>query len=161
MDRFAPGVEFVALGEGRTAYWRFLADLWRAGESFIIVEQDVEIHAGVVRALTYCPELWCVFPYQGPRNYGDGSFPVFDQALGCTRFRASLMIDHPALFDAIGAGDSDPTRARYWQGLDSQVAASLRSLGHRAHAHLPPATHHHRYPAGCACGDEDCEESAR
>lgn len=148
LERFTPACEYVALGSNPTAYWSLLDRLWPQRESFVLVEHDVEIHEGVLRALTYCPKPWCVFPYAGPANYGPGGGVLFDQALGCTRFRSSLLVTSPGVISGIDAKSHD------WRGLDARVAGALRSLGHRPHVHWPEVLHHHRYPTGCACGRE-------
>src|SRR6185437_4434063 len=66
LERYAPNTEFVALGENTSAYWPMLCRLWSEREPFVLVEHDVEIHERTIRALTYCPQPWCVFPYPGP-----------------------------------------------------------------------------------------------
>lgn len=144
LETHAPHAEKVQLGSGPIAYWSLLADLWHAGGSFILVEHDVEIHERVVRTFTHCPKPWCTFPYAGPND-------LFYEALGCTRFRSTLIGTLPALLDSI-----DPKR-RDWRGLDSQIAGALRAAGHRPHVHWPEVLHHHRYPSGCACGRDHNE----
>lgn len=161
LEEFAGTVEYVKLGEHRSAYWRLLRELWAAKWSFIVIEHDVEIHERTIRALTHCPRPWCLFPYSGPRDYGDGSDTLFYQALGCTRFRSSLMVEHPALIDRIGDGANDVEREHDWRGLDGRIAGALHAAGVQEHVHWPAVLHHHAYPAGCSCGDDHCEERSR
>jgi hypothetical protein len=157
LERYAPHAEFFGLSEHQDAYWRLLDTLWTQAESFILVEHDVEIHERAIRSLTYCPRPWCLFPYSGPRS--DGGDSLFYMALGCTRFRSSLMVDHPDLISGIGTGQPprfDIATFRNWRGLDGAIGGRLRERGEKPHIHWPEVLHHHDYPKGCACGT-DCE----
>jgi hypothetical protein len=161
LERFAKQATYVRLGDGRTAYWQLLDRLWREARSFILVEHDVEIHERAIRVLTRCPQPWCLFPYSGPRVYGDGGDTLFYGALGCTRFRAQLMVNHPSVVSDIGQIERsgiEPATYRDWRGLDGRILSTLGGLGYKPHVHWPAVLHHHLYPSGCSCGDDDCEE---
>jgi hypothetical protein len=151
LAKYCRHAEPVRMGNGPTAYWELLCRLWDAKEAFTIIEHDIELHDKVVRPLTYCKEPWCVFPYGGPPQRPDAAGVIhppmlITTGLGCTRFRASMMRDHPNFMSELG-----PT---YWQALDSHIHGRLDGLGYKRHLHYPAVTHHHDYPAGCACGQE-------
>lgn len=160
LELYAPSAEYIKLSEAQDAYWALFDSLWSARESFIVIEHDIEIHERVIRSLTYCPEPWCLFPYSGPPS--NGGDPLFYMALGCTRFRSNLMVDHPDLVSGIGLGQPprfDIATFRNWRGLDGGIGGRLRERGHKPHVHWPAVLHHHDYPVGCACG-QDHEEGA-
>lgn len=119
-------VERVALNSDPDAYWRFLRDLWRFGEDFLIVEQDIVLPDGAVTAFESCPRDWCAQPY-----FMWGTWGAWH---GAVRYRASLTRQYPDLPDAI--------TKRHWQSLDSAWINQLRLLGlNEAHWHWPPALH--------------------
>jgi len=94
-------------------------------------------------------------PLPRTRNYGQSTTgALFDQALGCTRFRAALMRACPAAISGIGADAIDVHRERDWRGLDGRITGALRQGGYEPHVHWPAVDHHHEYPMGCACGRE-------
>ena len=148
LSRYAPDAELIDLGTRHDAYRELLEELWQDGESFLIVEQDVEIHEAVIPELGACQEPWCLYAY----NIGWPPAPV-RSALGCVRFSAHLLAEYPnAIADL-------PVRG--WNQLDSMIYPRLREAGFRPHEHEPLVAHHHRYPAPggkrCACGEEDCD----
>ncbi len=145
-------VQFVKMGTDPEAYWRLLLSLW-AGDSFILIEHDVEVHEEVVQTLTYCPQPWCVFPYRGPPR-PDGEATLFTHALGCVRFRSTLTQKYPGIVANVGEGALRHEKPRDWRGLDGRMAGALSAANVRPHVHLPEVLHHHDYPAGCACGSE-------
>lgn len=151
LARYAPDADLIDLGNRSDAYHGLLAELWGSGESFAIVEQDIEIHETVIPELGTCHEPWCVFAY----NIGWPAAPV-GSALGCVRFSARLLAEIPNAMAGL------PVRG--WQQLDWALAARLREAGHEPHVHEPLVAHHHRYvsPGGthCACGEDDCDERA-
>lgn len=141
----------IDLGTRHDAYRDLLAELWAEGESFLIVEQDIEIHEAVIPGLERCQEPWCLHAY----NIG---WPpaLVGSALGCVRFSDRLLSEFP------GAIAGLPVRG--WQQLDSAIYPRLREAGYRPHVHEPPVAHHHRYPAPggsrCACEEDDCDARA-
>lgn len=139
----APDAEMLYLGTRHDSYRDLLADLWAAGDSFLLIEHDVEIHDRVIPELDACPEPWCSFPY--PVGSPDG---MIDSSLGCTRFTADLLAAVPDMIDRLPVRD--------WRRLDCELAPRLRQAGFVPHVHHPAVKHHHVYPAPggnrCACG---------
>ena len=149
-----PSAEYRKIGTDRTGYWQMLTHLWAQGESFILVEHDVEIHGSVFPEFLNCWRPWCVFPYSGPPILGGGLGAPFERALGCTRFRSDLLREHPQLISSIGLDWRRPEEHRDWRGLDARIASALDQAGEVPHVHSPPVRHHHQYPQGCACGED-------
>ncbi len=149
----APQAEYVDLSDNDHAYWRLMSRLWAAAESLLIVEEDVEIHAGVIPQLEACPSPWCLFPHElrfpawitlpdgtagyiPPERRFVGQF--FALQLSCTRFSGELMREHPDIVTGI------PEACRHWLGLDSHIGAELTRRGVSGpHVHSPPVPHHH------------------
>jgi hypothetical protein len=130
-----------------------LLQLWAAGEPFLLIEHDIEIHERVVRSLRYCPRPWCAFPYSGPGFHSNGD-PMLRESLGCTRFSAKLMRDEPDLL-AVAAAMSQGLAAGDWRRMDASISPTLKQRGYVVHVHAPPVLHHHLYPnEGCACGGD-------
>lgn len=147
----APSCERIWVGGSDYAYWQLLADLWAAGESFTIVEHDIEIGRGTLPAFEGCGELWCTFPYNGPA-FGDGSDPLLYGSLGCTRFSAVLLAAVPEMMQLVGS-IADGVPAGDWRRNDCLLLGHLRQAGFEPHVHWPAVAHHHMYPPyGCACG---------
>lgn len=140
LNRYAPGHERVRIDPADSeAYWRLLAEQWRAPGDLIVIEQDVGIRAGVVEALFACREPWCGFPYAIGKQ--------MLVCLGCTRFTAQLKAAEPDLLDAVGEDGTGGLPARVWQRLDVRILDHLRARGYRQHEHAPSVAHYHRYPA--------------
>lgn len=145
----APDSERFDVSTNPESYWRLLSDLWSGGDGFLLVEHDIEIHSSVLPECG-CPEPWCVWPYAGPAG-PDG--PLLVQALGCVRFSTDLIRAEPDLMSEVGS-ISQGLPARDWRRLDVTIAPVLRARGYVPHLHDPPVAHHHRYPAGCSCGED-------
>jgi hypothetical protein len=126
----------VELKPHHEAYYWFLGQMWEAGKSFLLVEQDIEVHASVPKVV-YCPEPWCVF------GYTQGGDQFFYHCLGCVRFSAKLI---GALPNAI----SD-LPVRHWRRLDAELIPYLLRAGYTPHIHEPPVLQHHVYNGRCAC----------
>ena len=143
LHRHAPQAEIVDLGGEHDAYYRLLRSLWEAGESFLIVEHDIEIHAGVIPGMLACAGDWCVFGY-----YGAGTPPEpLEHSLGCTRFAAPLLARQPGLMASLPVRD--------WRRLDCEMFPALLTAGERRCVHQPMVDHHHVYPGmACSCGKE-------
>lgn len=150
LSQHAPDTEMHYLGNRHDAYRELLEDVWRAGDSFLVVEHDIEIHAGVVPEAQACPEPWCAWPYV----VGSDPDGFIEASLGCTRFSADLLRDVPNLIDSLPVRD--------WRRLDCEISPRLMTAGYSPHVHMPPVLHHHRYPAPggwrCACGQKHDEE---
>lgn len=150
LARYAPDAEMHYVGTRHDAYRELLEEAWAARESFLVVEHDIEIRAGLVEELDACPEPWCAAPYV----VGSDPNGFIESSLGCTRFSAELLRDAPQIISGLPVRD--------WRRLDCEISPRLRTAGYEPHVHLPAVLHHHRYPAGvpggwrCACG-EDCD----
>ncbi len=131
LREWAPEAERVDVSASLTSYWELMATVWGLGESFAVIEHDIEIHEHVIRSFAACPELWCVFPY--PYR---GSPQLLTSALGCARFHDQLLREQPRL---LGDFDED---SRYWRDLDRELSHELEGLGYQAHVHWPPVGHH-------------------
>lgn len=113
-------------------YWDLLASQWKhwsAGESIVVVEQDVLPADGVVEDMLSCPRPWCSSPYR----LGTGVW--LDEGLGCTKFSAKLTARHPDLMARVGEIDDDGLPAKDWHRLDVRIARVLTQLGYKVHAH--------------------------
>lgn len=137
----ASGARLNPLYDDPSAYWELLASEWRYGEidaPLVVVEHDVLPARGVVEAMQACPRPWCASPYQ----LGTGVW--LDEGLGCTKFSAKLITDHPDLMEVVGRIDNDGMPARDWHRLDVRIARTLRDLGYAPHRHRR-STHLHDY----------------
>ncbi len=80
--------EFVRIEEGDESFYpSLLIDLWESGESFTVVEQDVEPLSGFLAEFDGCPWEWDVC---SPTNRPGLAW------LGCVRFRSALTRRHPS-----------------------------------------------------------------
>lgn len=145
LSRFAPDAEMIYLGTRPDAYHDLLEELWAAGQSFLLIEHDIEIHQHVLTEAEACPEPYCSWPY----GIGYPADPV-TVALGCTRFSAEIIDAVPDLMSMLPVRD--------WRRQDCEIAPRLKAAGFEPHVHDPPVLHHHAYPAPggerCACGAE-------
>lgn len=127
LDVYAPHTEFVEM-HGDHDYYNLLVRLWDDGESFLIVEHDIEIHERVIPDLATCRWGWCSFGYEG----GGGN--IWQTSLGCTRFTEKLIEETPTLMRDLGP--------RHWKELDGPIAAAMPEP---VHSHLPLVKHHRVY----------------
>lgn len=181
LSRFAPDAELVDVAGDDGDYWRAIMSRWTGEDDLLIVEHDIEIHAGVLPQLEACREPWCVFPY--PLNGY-----MADRCLGCTRFSATLQRQvTPEQIQAgrrtwLVAADSapvthigditggvtvtsvpcrcgDPGMVPCWRHIDELIWRALAgpvklAAPFRPHVHAPPVTHCHSY-------DREVPRSAR
>lgn len=119
------GFEMHDVSGSDIAYWSLLCELWRGGESFILMEDDMLPTEAAYRSLRYCRlRDWCVCPYR-VNGMADG-------ALGFARYSAALIRRYPDAMDGI------PPDKRWWLTLDGNVTVSLvQRLRH-------PGPHIHR-----------------
>ena len=143
--RHFPDAELVRLSRAPDAYYSFLSAEWASGVGFVVVEQDIEIHADVVPQLEACSEPYCVFPYSGPIGDGQGD-PLLYNSLGCTRFSSALLAELPSLMAELPVRD--------WRRLDAHIWPALQGAGVTPHFHWPVVKHHHVFEGRCACGEE-------
>jgi hypothetical protein len=145
---FAPTAEYVDVSASPDAYHALLAGLWAEGETFAVVEQDVEIHRGVLPQFAACSEPWCTFAYEvwlPPERAGDpprraaASYPF---QLMCSRFRAPLLRKHPDIVSRLQGA------CRHWLGLDAHIGIELQRRGVPGpHVHQRAIRHHHQADA--------------
>jgi hypothetical protein len=126
------------------AYWRLLAELWAHARDVAIVEHDVVVNPGTLQSFEDCPSVWCSAPYP---YYGHSAYA----GLGCTRFRASIMLAIPEAIEVIGEQVSGSHPRRHWCPLDSLLQRYLTGRGQSICLHDPVAHLGGEYPAhGCA-----------
>lgn len=126
-----------------TAYTELLQKLWRAGETFAIVEHDVVPWRGALEQLDECPEAWCSFIYP----FGDG----MHAGLGCARFRSALLAAHPTAVDDTLAERTETHPAGHWCSLDDRLSRALTRAGAVKHVHAPAVGHLHPAPSHGCC----------
>lgn len=140
------------LGPEVDAYRHKLHELWtlcaRAKTDLMVVEHDVVVHHDVFEAFDECANDYCVFPYWLGASYGYG--------LGCTRFRAALIMEHPDLIAVAGQRSNDGLPvADHWKRMDTRIRDEARERGllptlvHGEPSpcvHEPPVRHLHTYP---------------
>jgi len=141
LTRFAPAAERYELGLQTDAYWVLLDSLWRDGESFLLIEHDIEIHADVIPQLEQCGEPWCVLPYEAAGD-DDGDRHLYG-SLGCTRFGSELLQAHPMFMTNLPVRD--------WRRLDCEMLPRLQQLGYTQHIHWPAVLSHHVRDGRCDC----------
>lgn len=140
-----PTAERVDVSGSDSAYWQLVAALWATGESFLLVEHDIEPTPKALRQARHCACWWSVSPYRGPN--GD----LLEGSLGFTRFRAQLLRAEPDLPHR-ACGNRDGTVERNWRCLDTRLLGELWARGYRPHVHMPAVTQHHYYRGECTCG---------
>jgi len=123
-------VEFVKLdADDAYAYGKLIEDLWANQEDFALVEQDIVIRPDVVNAFLQCQYFYCAFPYAWSTNIGP--------ALGCTRFRRTLMHAYPnTAKEATASGTT-------WKQLDVVFMRRVLAGKYKVqpHVHVPPVEH--------------------
>ncbi|MHB8490616.1 MAG: hypothetical protein ACYDA6_00155 [Solirubrobacteraceae bacterium] len=150
LERYAPGHEAFYVGHNAKAYCALLCDLWAAGDGFLLVEHDIELHDRVLPELQACPEPWCTFPYPGA-GWAQTGDPLLYDSLGCTRFSSALLAAEPDVM-AEAARASGGLEPGDWRHMDVSLNPRLRWRGYEPHVHWPAVAHHHAYIDGCACG---------
>lgn len=146
-ERYCPDGELADVSASNESYWQLLERLWRGGESFGIVEHDIEVTADAIAQAETCACPWGVSPYGGPGS------AVLDQSLGCTRFSAQLLLAEPDAMSEVGsiddAGPAVPLRD--WRRIDARLYGVLRQREYLPCIHAG-VRHHHVYQGTCACG---------
>jgi hypothetical protein len=137
LDRYAvPYGHTIAYEDCRPStdrYHEALAQEWRAGADFAVVEHDIVIDQRVFPAFEACEEPWCGFGYDAAVGY--------KVMLGCTRFRSELVQAVPDLLELCASETQSGVPARAWYRLDVRVDEVLRRRGYTAHLHMPPIRH--------------------
>lgn len=124
--------------QGEFGYGRLIADTWRQGEGFILVEHDIVPWPGALRAMWDCGALWCGYPYpyfDGPVGSEERLFG--SHGCGCCKFSTVLVQGWPDL----------PTQWKWdthsWRSLDGVIGNSIVDAYRDAprHEHRPPVAH--------------------
>lgn len=162
LEKYAPDAYRVDVSARDTTYWRLICSLWQRRETFLLIEQDIEIHDDVLPQMEACPEPWCIFPYPGPQPprgwsqggldhlaYGSLPWPhdhLLSRSLGCTKFSAELAAALPRLMWYLPETD--------WRTLDAEIHRTLVDLRVQPHFHLPPVLQHHVWDGVCSCTED-------
>ncbi len=141
LDRYVPfgpegAVEFetcvwyMRLDDPVHGYGQLVKRLWDAGETFALIEQDIEIGPSTIYDFRACQHPYCAAPYPWSTAIGP--------ALGCTRFRAEFIIAHPTVVDEaieIGGG--------HFRQFDVifQRRVLAKHYGAQPHVHAPVIHH--------------------
>ena len=103
-----------------SAYYDLIADHWKQGETFVVLEQDKIPDTGALRELHDCPEPWCTYPVPMAHN-GE---PCDFVSLSCTKFGADLMKRYPNLMERVGQIEMG-RGLKHWDRLDMNIAGQL------------------------------------
>jgi hypothetical protein len=114
----------VRVGDGDD-YWRLLRQQWAMGGPFFIVEQDVLVWQGAIRAMFECDEKWCTL---ATMCHGR----MITTTFGCVKFGQQVIEQNPGFWDDI------PTT---WFHLDANFTDKMGWPFIKPHSHWPPATH--------------------
>jgi hypothetical protein len=124
LESYGLNIAYRALAD-EYAYGRLLESIWSAGESVVIIEQDVVPWHGAVEELYQCPGLWCSCTYRIHGGYG------IYHGLGCTKISSALMSLLPNLW-------KEPVR---WDVADQRLWFAARAIRQEPHPHRPPVIH--------------------
>jgi hypothetical protein len=140
--------EVVLLGDDH-AYARLISELWRGGETFVVVEDDIAPWPGAINALLTCSHHWCGHYYCLPGRWDIHAEPDEPGSLwgttGCYKVSGDVLAAAPDLYRRFEQHD--------WQTLDIGFITSLRHvLGLESmpmertfHVHEPPVAHAMHY----------------
>lgn len=133
-------VEWVSVHpdhQGR--YAQLVEDLWKDGEAFCLVEQDVVPTPAMLDGLEACDGPWCSHCYDDPDYH---RAPM----LGLARFSAGLTADRPEV--GVSALRTDRTRSHHvpWRSLNEALSRHLVAHHVPWHRHLPDVAHLHGRP---------------
>jgi hypothetical protein len=117
-------IRYVHLPE-EDSYRQLMQQLWREGETVVIVEHDIVPWPGAIEELYGCMGQWCAFSY---RLFG--GLGIF-HGLGCCKISSPLMKKLPNLWD-------EPTK---WDVLDQKLYFAAREVGQEVHHHRPAVVH--------------------
>jgi len=115
-------------------YYTLMQRLWKRGETFILLEQDIVPTEAQFYDITICGHDWCGFPYQY------ASFGLYNGA-GFTRFSGRLMAAFPTLITSTKAFDDGVHPPRHWCTLDGWMRELLQKAGIQKVDHSPPVRH--------------------
>jgi hypothetical protein len=131
-----------------TAYAELVAELWRAGETFVIVEDDIAPWPGAIAELEACPHFWCGFHYCLPGRWdaeSDDQHTALFGTNGCFKVAQEAMQAAPELCERWASHG--------WRTLDVALTAALRHVfgleggpsEHTFHVHRPAVAHAMHY----------------
>lgn len=124
----SPEIEMVDLGKDQVhGYRELLRRLWREGETFCLIEHDIEIGPSTLYDFRACQHGYCAAPYPWMTAIGP--------ALGATRFRDSFIAKHPDAAKAVGQAHAAQLDVVFMR----RVLA--RDLGEQPHVHAPVIHH--------------------
>jgi hypothetical protein len=138
-------VTFWPVDSSDEAYWEMYDRLWSEGETFMVVEHDIVIHADVIPQFERCPEPYCAFSY--PYLEIPGGW----YGLGCARFRDTVIRAFPEAIQNVASISNHAHPPRHWCSLDAFIQWELRRLGTPLHQHLPPVGHLNTGPPSHGC----------
>ena len=151
----APDVEFVDVGRTPVAYYELLRSLWSDGQGFVLIEHDVVPAPGTLDAFGACPSPWCstasdTWEWWGRWFSAGKGREWLASGLCCNRFRRSVILANPDLFDL-------PMRDRHWAKLDCATVGRITTHDPHCHHDLP---HEHRHPYSATQADRRRDEVA-
>ncbi len=110
---------------GDTGYAELVMQLWRAGEGFTIIEQDVAFQSEQLQTMLECERDYCAGVYEWTTNIGP--------ALGFTKFGDELLNEVPVpTLNGVSFRQLDVILMRHILG---------RKYQRQPHLHLPPVKH--------------------
>jgi len=151
----------VRVLEGDCAYAELLAELWRDGESFVIVEDDIAPWPGAVRQMLDCPRYWCGHHYCLPGRWDVDENDVERKlwgTTGCYKVADTVMEAAPGLYERWERHD--------WWHLDVGIYVALRHvlgldcspIEQLFHVHEPAVAHAMHYRPEASDGRVGIEE---
>lgn len=123
---------------GPTAYWDLLAERWRQGKTFIVLEQDKVPEPGLLQQLWDCSRGWCSVSTPMRETIDSAPYP----SLSCTKFGAALMARYPRLLEWVGELDLGYGK-KEWSRLDLGISALLQTHWGPPHWHDGVVEHLH------------------
>lgn len=135
----APGAVLADVTGSPFAYWERLTARWDSPGDLVIIEQDIEIHPGVLPGFSSCPRPWCVYPYQVHDRA-----TLLDFGLGCARFReqARQAVTPGQVQSWPGQCDLCGGKPGCWRHLDCTITWAMHAAGIIQCIHWPGVTHH-------------------
>lgn len=118
------------------AYAALVEQLWAAGETFILVEQDVVPTRSQLLALARCHGNWCSYCYAGA---GYPRAPM----LGCVKFGRELLARRPEVGQTVLLTHHTRTHHVGWRSVNETLSHHLWTLGETWHRHHPDVVHLH------------------
>lgn len=126
-------VELVEV-DPHNGYVALLIELWRQGETFVLVEHDVIPWPGAIAQLLHCDREWCAFPY---RHRGGPAL-----SLGCTKFAGSLTRRLARVALDFERDPMHPWGHGRYEAVDGALFKHLQRWGETApHEHGPMVAH--------------------